>query len=169
MILVLLKLNALKSCAAYGTKENNLMPSACRPTRMHGQAGPRLSLIGQLTRPIKIQQIADFWQFLATPFQQMMIHFKALKIFCFQFKGWNQPQHQPVLKFPHFNPASLQAKTAGISKLVDDKAGSILLNKKKISLPLDDTKSSAQPTDLTQLALCVFEKFSFGFAGPDDF
>ena len=41
-------------------------------------------------------------------------------------EGWNQPNHQPVLKFPHFFPASLQAKTEGISKLVDDEAGSIL-------------------------------------------
>ena len=44
----------------------------------------------------------------------------------FQLKNWNQLNHQPVLKLPHFFPASLQAKTAGISKLVDDKAGSIL-------------------------------------------
>ena len=43
-----------------------------------------------------------------------------------QFKGWNQLNHQLVLKFPHFFPASQQAKTAGISKLVDDKAISIL-------------------------------------------
>ena len=34
--------------------------------------------------------------------------------------------NQPVLKFQHFIPASLKAKTAGISKIVDDKAGSIL-------------------------------------------
>ena len=49
-----------------------------------------------------------------------------LKMICSQFKGWNQRNHQPVLKFPHFFPASLQAKTAEISKLVDDEAGSIL-------------------------------------------
>ena len=41
---------------------------------------------------------------------------RFLKIFCISFKGQNQPYHQPVLKFPHFFPASLQAKTAGISK-----------------------------------------------------
>ena len=33
-----------------------------------------------------------------------------------KFKGWNQLNHQPGLKFPYFFPASLQAKTAGISK-----------------------------------------------------
>ena len=49
-----------------------------------------------------------------------------IKIFCFQFKGWNQPYHQPVLKFPLFLHASQQEKSAGISKLVDDKTGSIL-------------------------------------------
>ena len=49
-----------------------------------------------------------------------------LKIFCFQFKGWNQPYNQPVLKFPPFLPADQLEKSAGISKLVDDKAGSIL-------------------------------------------
>ena len=37
--------------------------------------------------------------------------------------------HQPVLKFPNFFPVSLQAKTAEISKLVDDEAGSILVTK----------------------------------------
>ena len=57
-----------------------------------------------------------------------------IKIFCFQFKGWNQPYHQPVLKFPRFFPACLQAKTVAISKLVDDKAGSILQTENKISL-----------------------------------
>ena len=41
-----------------------------------------------------------------------------LKIFSFQFKGLDQSYHQPVLKFPHFFPASLPAKTAGISKLL---------------------------------------------------
>ena len=49
-----------------------------------------------------------------------------LKMTCTQFKGWNQLYHQPVLKFSHFFPASLQAKTAGISKLVDNEADSIL-------------------------------------------
>ena len=49
-----------------------------------------------------------------------------LKMSCSLFKGWNQLNHHPVLKFPHFFPASLQAKTVGISKLVDDKADSIL-------------------------------------------
>ena len=44
--------------------------------------------------------------------------------------------HQPVLKFLHFFPASLQATTMGISKLVDDKAGSILWIKNKISLKI---------------------------------
>ena len=46
----------------------------------------------------------------------------TIKIICFQFKGWNQLHHQPDLKFPLFFPASLQAKTAGISKSVDVKA-----------------------------------------------
>ena len=50
----------------------------------------------------------------------------SLKMSCSWFKGWNQLNHQPVLKFPHFFPASLQEKTAGISKLVDDEASSIL-------------------------------------------
>ena len=49
-------------------------------------------------------------------------------------KGWSQLHHQPVLKFPHFFPASLQAKTAEISKLVDEEAGSILETKTKLSL-----------------------------------
>jgi len=49
-----------------------------------------------------------------------------LKMSCSWFKRWNQLNHQPVLKFPHFFTASLQAKTSGISKLVDDEAGSIL-------------------------------------------
>jgi len=57
-------------------------------------------------------------------------------MFCSYFKGWNQLNHQPVLKFPHFFPASLQAKTAGISKLVDDEAISILQTKNKFSLAL---------------------------------
>jgi len=39
-----------------------------------------------------------------------------------------------VLKFPLFFHASLQAKTAGIPKLVDDKTGSIPQTKNKISL-----------------------------------
>ena len=42
----------------------------------------------------------------------------TLKIFHFKFKGWNQCYHHPVLKFPHFFHASLQTKTAGISKLM---------------------------------------------------
>ena len=37
-----------------------------------------------------------------------------------------QLNHQPVLKLPQFFPASLQVKRGGISKLVDDEAGSIL-------------------------------------------
>ena len=39
-----------------------------------------------------------------------------------------------ILKFSHFFPATLQAKTAGISNLVDDEAGSILQTKGKLSL-----------------------------------
>ena len=58
--------------------------------------------------------------------QFKLIVSKYVKIFCFYFKGWNQLNHQPVLKFPHFFPASLQAKTVRISKLVDDEACSIL-------------------------------------------
>ena len=50
---------------------------------------------------------------------------RELKISCFYFKGWNQLNHHPVLKFPHFFTASLQAKTAGISKLVDAEALSV--------------------------------------------
>ena len=38
------------------------------------------------------------------------------------------------MKFPYFFPTSLQAKTAGISKLVDDEACSILSTKNIISL-----------------------------------
>ena len=52
---------------------------------------------------------------------------------CSSFRGWNQLNHQPDLKFPHFFTASLQAKTAGISKLVDDEAGSILQTNNKLS------------------------------------
>ena len=55
------------------------------------------------------------------------------KIICFQFKGWNHLHHQPVLKFLLFLPAGQQEKSAEISKLVDDEAGSILSTKNKIS------------------------------------
>ena len=51
---------------------------------------------------------------------------KYVKVSCSKFKGWNQLNHQPVLKLPHFFPGSLQAKTAGISKLVNDEADSSL-------------------------------------------
>ena len=40
---------------------------------------------------------------------------KLIKIICFQFKGWNHLQHQPVLKFPKL-PTDQQEKSAGISK-----------------------------------------------------
>ena len=49
-----------------------------------------------------------------------------LKMSCSYFKGCNQLNHQLVLKFLGFFPVSLNAKTAGVSKLVDDEAGSIL-------------------------------------------
>ena len=45
---------------------------------------------------------------------------------CAWFKGWSQLHHQPVLKFLHFFPANLQAKTAGILELVDNEACFIL-------------------------------------------
>ena len=53
---------------------------------------------------------------------------------CSYFKRWNKLTHQPVMKFPHSFSTSLQAKTAGISKLGDDEVGSILQNKNKLAL-----------------------------------
>ena len=58
--------------------------------------------------------------------QSSKIFSDKVKRICFQFKRWNQLHHQPVLKFPLFLPAGQQEKSAGISKLFDDKAGSIL-------------------------------------------
>ena len=53
-------------------------------------------------------------------------YYHCFKDIFFQFKGWNQIHHQPVLKFPLFLLARQQEKSAGISKLVDDQDGSIL-------------------------------------------
>ena len=47
-----------------------------------------------------------------------MSHVWILKTSCSEFRGLKEFNHQLVLKFPQFLPASLQAKTAGISKLL---------------------------------------------------
>ena len=69
---------------------------------------------------------------------------------CSLFKGRNQLNHQPVLKFSHFFPANLQAKTAGISKLVDDEAGFILYTKNKLSLSANLIHIALPTTTLTK-------------------
>ena len=81
-------------------------------------------------RPRKRKKLSGFLKGSLIPAQStelIWLTFSFLiKIFCFKFKGWNQPYHQPVLKFPLFLPARQQEKSVGISKIVDDKAGSIL-------------------------------------------
>ena len=70
------------------------------------------------------EEVGDAFQFPGvnnSPFAHVKI-----KMTFSLFKGWNQLNHQPVSKFLHFFLASLQTKTAGISKLVDDEDGSIL-------------------------------------------
>ena len=54
------------------------------------------------------------------------LYVTLLKMTCSQFKGWSQLNHQPILKFPHFFPAGLQAKTEEILKLLDYEAGLVL-------------------------------------------
>ena len=59
---------------------------------------------------IKVNQILGFFNshLVLDRYQNVIQVPIYVKIFCFQFKGRNQPYHQPFLKFPLFLPAGQQ-------------------------------------------------------------
>ena len=84
----------------------------------------------------RFEYLWPFWLFLRSVYDSfkyqglvsysIIFIFYRVKIFFFSWKDGTSLVISQIWNCHTFFPASLQAKTAGISKLVDDEAGSIL-------------------------------------------